>query len=143
MGNGLLETSFGVVQYPQSVIDDTCGSTVDRELRPGEIGDAEFGLCRPIENPDGLDEVVVLHGSGNACIAAKIIDPGAIFQQRGRIGSQETEINIRVRSGVSSCVESARGRRQDTIIALRPACNVRYEFVGAHNFRSSELLVTG
>ena len=107
MSNGLFEASFGIVKYPQSVIHDACGFRIDRKFRPYPIRNAELGLYSTVEDPYGLDELVVFYGFINARIGSKTIYPGAIIQQGTWIGRQDTKINIRLRSSLSTRMRTA------------------------------------
>lgn len=96
--------TFGVVQYPLSIIYDTCGFRIDRKLRPGLIRDAELGFCGPVEDSNGLNQIVVFDGSSHPRIRTKTIYPRANIQERARIRCQDTEVDIRIRSGLSARV---------------------------------------
>ena len=80
VGNSRFQTSVRIVQYLQSIINNVCGFRVDRRLRPSDIRNAELSFCLAVEDPDGLNQVVVFDGPGYTRIRSKIVNPGAVVQ---------------------------------------------------------------
>ncbi len=80
-GGGICKASLRIVENMQSVIDYACGFYVDRESHPGLIRDSELGFCRSVEDPNRLNEPVILNPPGDASFGTQTRYPGAISEQ--------------------------------------------------------------
>ena len=80
-GSGICKASLRIMENMQPVIDNSRSFSVDRESYPGLIRDSELGLCRPVEDPNRLDEAVIFYRPDDTSISPKDVYPGPIIQQ--------------------------------------------------------------
>ena len=78
--SGGCEATVRIVENLQTVIDHSGSFSVYRELHPGLIRDAKLGFRRPVEDPNRLNELVILYRPGDASFGAKTTYPGAVIE---------------------------------------------------------------